>query len=326
MVPIFDAFTTRAFGDSSIVFVQQYFPLSKTLMEVHFPNQTAAHGTRFKQQSVVPEATMWAYITQIANALKAIHSANLAARCLDLSKIILTDKNRIRLNACSILDVVSFETRRPVHDLQQEDLVLFGRTILALATLTPPALLSNPNAALELLSRHYSVELKDTAVWLLAPEQNHAHPKNINEFIRGIGTHFITPFDQSLHEADTLRSELSTTLENGRIARLMMKLAVINERPEFNGDTSWSENGERYTLKLFRDYVFHQVDAEGNPVVDLGHMITCLNKLDAGVDERVCLTSRDEQTVFVVTYRSLREQLRGVFNEVSRAAKGRGGL
>src|SRR5690606_33905751 len=105
-------------------------------------------------------------------------------------------------------------------------------------------------------------------------------------------THFITPFDQALHESDTLRSELSTSLENGRIARLMMKLAIINERPEFNGDPEWSENGERYTLKLFRDYVFHQVDAAGQPVVDLGHIISCLNKLDAGTDERVCLTSR----------------------------------
>lgn len=306
------------------MFVQEYFPLSKTLMEVHFPNQSATHGSRFKQQTMVSETTLWSYITQIANALKAIHSVNLAARCLDLSKIILTDKNRIRLNACSILDVVQYEARRPVQDLQQEDLLQFGRTILALATLTPPSLLTNPNAAMEHISRHYTAELRDTVLWLLTPQGQQM--KNIDEFVRGIATHFITPFDQAFHESDSLRTELSTSLENGRIARLMMKLAVINERPEFNGDTEWAENGDRYTLKLFRDYVFHQVDAAGQPVVDLGHMVACLNKLDAGTDERVCLTSRDEQTVFIVTYRSLREQLRGVFNEVSRAAKGRGGL
>lgn len=308
------------------MFVQEYFPLSKTLMEFHFPNQTGGHGSRFKQQTMVSETTLWAYIAQIANALKAIHSANLAARCLDLSKIILTDKNRIRLNACSILDVVQFEARRPVQDLQQEDLLQFGRVILSLATLTPPSLLTNASAAMEHISRHYSPELRDTVFWLLTPTPQQQHPKNIDEFVRGIATHFITPFDQALHESDTLRSELSTSLENGRIARLMMKLAIINERPEFNGDPEWSENGERYTLKLFRDYVFHQVDAAGQPVVDMGHIISCLNKLDAGTDERVCLTSRDEQTVFIVTYRSLKEQLRGVFNEVARAAKGRGGL
>lgn len=324
---IFDAFTTRAFGDSSIVFVQEYYSLSKTLMEVHFPSPTAAaaHGSRFKpQQTMVPESTLWTYITQIANALKAIHAANLAARCVDLGKIILTDKNRVRLNACSILDVVQFDVRRPVQELQQEDLLQFGRTILSLASLTAPSMLTNSTAAMEHLGRHYSVELRDTVLWLLTPQ--HQQLKNIDEFVRGIATHIVSTLDQALHESDTLRSELTTSLENGRIARLMMKLAVVNERPEFAGDAEWAENGDRYTLKLFRDYVFHQVDAGGHPVVDLGHIVACLNKLDAGTEERVCLTSRDEQTVFIVSYRTLREQLRGVFAEVSRGAKGRGGL
>jgi len=322
---VFDAFTTRAFGDSSIVFVQEYFPLSKTLLELHFPNQSNTHGGRYKQQTMIAEAVLWGYITQIATALKAIHAANLAARCVDLGRIISTDKNRIRLDACSILDVVQFDARRPVLELQQEDLLQFGRAILSLASLTPPTLLTNPNAAMEHLSRHYSVEMRDTVLWLLTPQQQQV--KNIDEFVRGIATHFVTSLDQSLQQADTLRSELATSLENGRAARLLMKLATINERPEFNGDPEWAENGERYTLKLFRDYVFHQVDANGQPVVDVGHMMTCLNKLDAGVDERVCLTSRDEQTVFIVTYKSLRDQVRAVFTELTRASKsGRGGL
>ena len=74
-------------------------------------------------------------------------------------------------------------------------------------------------------------------------------------------------------------------------------------------------------LKLFRDYVFHQVDSNGNPVMDIGHMIRCLNKLDAGVDERICLTSRDEQTSFVVSYKELKKQLVNAFNELIKAAK-----
>ena len=31
------------------------------------------------------------------------------------------------------------------------------------------------------------------------------------------------------------------------------------DRAELNGDFGWSEYGDRYMLKLFRDYVFHQV-------------------------------------------------------------------
>lgn len=39
----------------------------------------------------------------------------------------------------------------------------------------------------------------------------------------------------------------------------MSKLSIVNERPGLGMDTSWSETGDRYLLKLFRDHVFHQV-------------------------------------------------------------------
>lgn len=51
---------------------------------------------------------------------------------------------------------------------------------------------------------------------------------------------------------------------------------VCNDR--FDMDPSWSETGDRYIIKLFRDYVFHQVDENGTPVIDMVHVLTCLNK------------------------------------------------
>jgi Pan3 Pseudokinase domain len=47
----------------------------------------------------------------------------------------------------------------------------------------------------------------------------------------------------------------------------------------FARDSRWSETGDRYIVKLFRDYVFHQVDEMGNPLLDLSHVLTCLNKV-----------------------------------------------
>ena len=44
-------------------------------------------------------------------------------------------------------------------------------------------------------------------------------------------------------------------------------------------DPSWSETGDRYLLKLFRDYLFHQVAENGAPWVDLAHIVACLNKV-----------------------------------------------
>lgn len=53
-------------------------------------------------------------------------------------------------------------------------------------------------------------------------------------------------------------------------------------------DPSWSETGDRYLLKLFRDYLFHQVTENGAPWVDLAHIVACLNKVSSfGNDDGV---------------------------------------
>lgn len=44
-------------------------------------------------------------------------------------------------------------------------------------------------------------------------------------------------------------------------------------------DHDWSETGDRYLLKLFRDYLFHSVTEDVVPVIDLSHIVTCLNKV-----------------------------------------------
>jgi PAB-dependent poly(A)-specific ribonuclease subunit 3 len=44
-------------------------------------------------------------------------------------------------------------------------------------------------------------------------------------------------------------------------------------------DPEWAETGDRYLLKLFRDYVFHQVDENGAPLIEMAHVVQCLNKV-----------------------------------------------
>lgn len=58
---------------------------------------------------------------------------------------------------------------------------------------------------------------------------------------------------------DEIMNELSKETENGRLLRILVKLGMMNERPETDMDPGWSETGDRYLLKLFRDFVFHQV-------------------------------------------------------------------
>jgi len=47
----------------------------------------------------------------------------------------------------------------------------------------------------------------------------------------------------------------------------------------FQMDPAWSETGDRYILKLFRDYLFHQVDENGVPWLDMAHIVQSLNKV-----------------------------------------------
>ncbi|KAH9244170.1 hypothetical protein BASA81_018452 [Batrachochytrium salamandrivorans] len=106
---------------------------------------------------------------------------------------------------------------------------------------------------------------------------------------------------------DRLEDELSRELENARLVRLLCKLGFINERPEYDLDLTWAETGDVYLLKLFRDYVFHQVDEAGAPLLDLAHVLQTLNKLDVGVDEKIMLTSRDEKSCLIASYRDLKQ-------------------
>ncbi|KAI1744539.1 hypothetical protein F4680DRAFT_405125 [Xylaria scruposa] len=312
IVTTVEAFTTRDFNDSSLIFVHNYHPLSKTLAEHHFPTTT----NRFARAVPVQEKVLWSYLVQLSSALKVIHKAKLAARCIDISKVILTDKNRIRLSACSIFDVIHFEAHRPIEELQQEDFFNLGKLILSVGTNTPPRNIQDFRPLLEQLGRSYSDELKERIGWLLWPSQTQY--KTAEQLIRDLAVHIDDVFVSSTNAYDEAMNHLGRELENGRLVRLLAKLGTINERPEFDGDPNWSETEHRYTLKLFRDYVFHQVDAQGNPVLDLGHIISCLNKLDAGTEEKIYLTSRDHQSTFLVTYRELKKQVQSAFGDLQK--------
>jgi hypothetical protein len=50
-------------------------------------------------------------------------------------------------------------------------------------------------------------------------------------------------------------------------------------RPRHHHDARWAETGDRYLIKLFRDFVFHTVNDDETANVDFGHVVDCLNKV-----------------------------------------------
>ncbi|VEN54575.1 unnamed protein product, partial [Callosobruchus maculatus] len=312
IVQLKEVFTTKAFGDNSMIFVYDYHPGCETLLNRHFSpdqpgycdpfiNDTSTprpysyqknNLLRHTQNNKLPEPLIWNYIIQLTSALRVIHSSALACRSLDPTKIIINSRNRLRLSCLGVMDVVMHETNSTINHVtliqhyQQEDLTSLGKLVLALACKSTMAVQrENISTALDLVGRTYTPDLRNLIMYLLASQQR----RSVTDLMPMIGARFYTQLDLLHQHADSLDDELSKEVQNGRLFRLMVKLAMINERPDFNMESTWSETGDRYMLKLFRDYVFHQVTEEGNPWLDMAHIVQCLNKLDVGTPEKISL-------------------------------------
>jgi PAB-dependent poly(A)-specific ribonuclease subunit 3 len=57
----------------------------------------------------VPERVIWSYIVQIGSVIKAVHNSGLAVRTLEVSRVLVTGKNRVRVGGCGVLDVLAFD-------------------------------------------------------------------------------------------------------------------------------------------------------------------------------------------------------------------------
>lgn len=289
------------------------------MAEKHF-SQTPGRSNR-NTPPLISDDVLWGYIVQIANALKAVHSAKLAVRVFEPTKVIVTDENRIRLNGCALEDLLDSETH-DIADLQRLDFHKFGNFILALGTNNMSS--SSRVRAVDVFAQNYykgNPRLRTVVEWLLGhdrPESN----EGVDVLIKLISSNAIDAFNSSLQLNDELYFSVNKEVDNSRIVRLMTKLSCLNERPEYEHDRTYSTQGPRAVLSLFRDYVFHQVNAQANPVVDMGHILSCLNKLDAGIEERIALTARDEQSVIVVSYKELKGALEGTWQELMRRSAG----
>ncbi|KAM0747829.1 hypothetical protein T439DRAFT_328503 [Meredithblackwellia eburnea MCA 4105] len=374
IVQIREAFTTRAFGDHSLVFVYDFHPLSQTLYEAHLspnatspPNpwstshslisgaggsfgslgitgqgqggsqrnsptpfrrgqqqqQAAGAGLAAAASSVgggggggigITERVLWSYIVQLSSAIRVIHSSGLAVRNLDPTKILVTGRHRVRLGAVGSLEVLVWDGQGNVAGYQQDDLLSLGKLFITLCCGTMSAMHNLPKSV-DHISRVYSPDVKNVILYLLSKPNPR---KSIDEVVGLLGGRVLDEFNSSLGAEDVLESELMRELENGRLVRLLTKFGFINERPEFDHDPRWAETGDRYLIKLFRDFVFHQVDENGRPVTDLSHVITCLNKLDAGVDEKIMLISRDEQSCLIVSYREVKNCIESAYLDLTR--------
>ncbi|CAH0715953.1 unnamed protein product, partial [Brenthis ino] len=341
VVRLHRVFSTKEFGDHSLVMAYDYHPVSTTLMSKYlhgaapgsgpdangafhdpFPDpgvprpythQKNAMLRAFACGALLPEAVLWSMIVQLTAGLRAIHTHGLACRTLEPTKVIMSGC-RVRIAWCGIADAVQHNSV-DIAQAQQEDLTALGRLALALACRSVHC--ENLPACMDLITRTYSPDLKNVILYLLSTT---ATRRSVTDLMPMIGARFYTQVEALQRRADAFEEQLTREIDNGRLLRILVKLGVVNERPELNNDPTWSETGDRYMLKLFRDYIFHSVTGDGRPWIDQAHVANALNHLDCGSAIKVELMSRDEQSVLVVSYAELKHCLDGAFAEVMIAA------
>lgn len=374
LVSLRQVFTSKAFGDQSMLFIYDFFPGAETLMAKHFTqgppffdqfgfptadfastkvnkfgmtSKMGGPGSSFHPaggvggpggmgmhnngssgggggSGLLPETMIWTYVVQLASALRHIHTAGLACRTLDPTKILVINKTRLLLNCCGMFDVLTFDptASNPMAAMahyQQEDLIALGKIVLALACNSFLAIQrENLQSSMGLVTTNYSSDMRNLIMYLLTDPNR---VKSVNDLMPMVGARFYVALDEAHQRIDLMEAELARDVESARLFRLLTKLSTVVDRAELNGDESWSEYGDRYMLKLFRDYVFHQVMEDGRPWLDMAHVVACLNKFDAGVSDKVCLMSRDEQNVLVVSYAELKECLVQSYAECMQSAK-----
>lgn len=313
LVSLKEMFTTKAFKDNSLVLVYDFHPGADTMAN-HIITSKDSHP------GLPPEETLWDYIIQLVSGLRAVHGMGLAIGYINLTKVLVTStsrhRRRVRINCCGLMDILSSEASvsDTIHLEQQKDLICLGHLVLCLALKSPVAAQpENFTSSMETIKTNYSTDIQNLVQYLCNSTKP---PVSLSDVASIVEDYVYTSLDRTQFHQDLLEEELSKEVENGRLFRLLAKLGFINERPEHAGDIAWSETGDQYLLKLFRDYLFHQVLPTGSPWIDLAHIVQTLNKLDVGSPENITLHSRDEQSLLVISYAELKRCLDTAFGEL----------
>ncbi|SCU88541.1 LAME_0E00276g1_1 [Lachancea meyersii CBS 8951] len=296
-----DAFITRAFNDSSLCVVHDYFPQSSSLYETHFVNFSPAPLT---------QDLLWSYLVQLCSAVQAAHSLNLAFNNICLDKVIVTGSpGRIKISDSCVHDILHFQEDVDIVQQQQNDFSDMGSL---LRDLSSKILGSNHDATAVDAADH---EFRKILNYLLDPSP--AGPKSLNSLLPMFAHKILSVTSALQTSAEYTESILARELENARLFRLMCKLNFIFGRTESRIDINWSEAGDKFPIILFYDYVFHQSNELGRPVMDLTHVLRCLNRLDAGTSEKLMLVTPDEMNCIIISYKELKDLIDSAFRAMS---------
>ncbi|KAI5970348.1 PAN3 [Candida margitis] len=329
IVAIKDVFTSLAFStisgtkvenSTALCFVYDYYPTSKTLLE---------HHKKSLRVEPVSEDLLWSYLVQLVNALKDIHGKGLSAgSSMEVSKIINTGGNKIRLSSCGISDVLDYgkPDKLDVEQLQRQDIKNLGKVMLDLSSLLLPVNLRSSQEEVLVRNLSNSTSLSEEFIKALqalntvSALDDDAPGFDLKQFISDylIDKTFST-VNSLQNSADYFESQLTSELENARLFRLLTKINFVVNTSAAGGENevsklSLSDANQIKVIQLFQQNLFQFFDHNGNRSINLHKVLVNLNKLDCGVDEKLLLVNENE--CIIVSYKEMKELIDCQFRQL----------
>lgn len=325
VIRLHDAFTTVSLasqGEPTLCLAYDFYPMASTLQEQHI---TRKLGTKLEP---ISEDVLWTYLIQLTGGLITIHEAGLhAGSSISMSKILVTNRNRVRLGAVGVDDILDHDLTESrvkeqgasaiLHEMQMADVARFGKLMIDLAGLTLPVgyrglpaetiikylrTAGNPQLSPELLDALESLAKADDEF-------------DLTEFYRSrLSLRMLRTVNGLQDLSDYFESQLLSEVENARLFRLLAKISFLLDRPDSEGELAKSG----FIIKSFKDYLFQTCDEYGKPLVDLSRVLTNLNKLDVGIDEKLLLVSREEDSCIIISYKEIKEIIDVSFRSLTR--------
>ncbi|WBW73097.1 PAN complex protein phosphotransferase subunit Pan3 [Schizosaccharomyces osmophilus] len=331
IMEIREAFTTHAFGQPSIVFVYEYSPSCPSLYDLFFSSpvfRKKAASFYFSKPLINTEKVLWIIASQLIGALYTIHSAGMAAKMITAKNVLMVGKLRVALFGLGIYDVISEYPNTSLEDFQVEDCRNLGLLLLSLASGIENISIATARGHIANLDFRYDIQ---SSFVELIKSLILDDGIRIADVLPSVIPYIITNYENSALMQDVYQSRLAEQIENDRLLRVLLKFEFLDDRPEFLEDPDWFPCGRFWIIRLFRKYMFRVKQysrGDGHPIksqlldasklpernIDLSHLLQCLNKLDAGIEEKLLL--EDSCNRIIVSYKDVKTAINTAFMEL----------
>lgn len=296
-------------GSHDVIVEYRQVRNSRSLRDALLPASTRRDPMR--SADTATEGQLWSIAVQLLGLIRAFHDLKQPLRGLHWSKLLyVEDMNRVMFTGLGLVDLVLGFSGATLEEQFAEDIRSLGEVLMHLVTGSVERVNPKDEGVWERYPHCSEAMRKLIEMCVSAQASGAAQSITVQDICTLLAGRFAIEVGHQQGHADYLLNECSKAQENGRMMRLMMRLNLIIACDDPN------DSGDRYVLRLFHQYVFHQVDDNGRARLDWGHIYHCLNKLDSGSDEIIQMVGAEHDLLIVASFEDIKALLEAAFRDI----------